>query len=109
MPNLARTIPKFQLKSDRIGDNGVVKELRRLLAELDSFRTDVNNAVLDMFTAITFAEGARSSDPDDPAAGYATMWVSDGTGSGDDGDLIVKITDSNGTTKTITLIDFSAY
>ena len=35
------------------------------------------------------------------------MWMSDGTGSGDDGDLMVKIT-AGGVTKTATLIDFSA-
>ncbi len=51
---------------------------------------------------------AQSADPDDPADGAAVLWLSDGTGAGDDGDLMVKITDSNGTTKTATLADFSA-
>lgn len=50
----------------------------------------------------------QSSDPPDPAAGESTIWHSDGTGSGADGDIMVKITDSAGTTKTVTLIDFSA-
>lgn len=61
-----------------------------------------------MFNAVVFADGSNSADPDDPAAGYASMWISDGTDSGDDGDLMIKITNSAGTTKTITLIDFSA-
>lgn len=53
---------------------------------------------------VTFVE--RSSDPSDPAEGQSVMWQSDGTGSGDDGDIMVKIT-AGGSTKTTTLIDFS--
>jgi len=48
----------------------------------------------------------RSTDPADPAEGQAVLWQSDGTGTGDDGDWMVKIT-AGGTTKTTTLIDFS--
>jgi hypothetical protein len=51
---------------------------------------------------------ALSADPDNPAANMSCAWQSDGTGSGGDGDIMVKITDSGGTTKTATLIDFSA-
>jgi len=51
---------------------------------------------------------ALSSDPADPAANSSVVWQSDGTGSGDDGDIMIKVTDSNGTTKTGTLVDFSA-
>lgn len=50
---------------------------------------------------------SQSSDPDDPSDGSMVIWLSDGTGSGDDGDVMVKITDTLGTTKTTTLIDFS--
>jgi len=53
----------------------------------------------------TFKE--LSSDPGDPGEGYSVMWMSDGTGSGDDGDIMIKIT-AGGTTKTITLVNFSA-
>jgi len=49
-----------------------------------------------------------SADPSDPGNGSYVMWQSDGTGSGDDGDIMLKITDSGGTTKTITLVDYSA-
>jgi hypothetical protein len=48
-----------------------------------------------------------SADPDNPAEGNWSMWMSDGTGSGDDGDIMMKIT-AGGSTKTVTLIDFSA-
>lgn len=48
----------------------------------------------------------RSSDPADPAEGSWTIWMSDGTETGDDGDILVKIT-AGGVTKTTTLIDFS--
>jgi hypothetical protein len=47
-----------------------------------------------------------SSDPADPDAGNSVQWVSDGTGSGDAGDVMMKINVA-GTTKVITLIDYS--
>jgi hypothetical protein len=49
----------------------------------------------------------QSSDPADPAEGVSIMWQSDGTGSGNDGDIMMKIT-AGGVTKTVTLVDFSA-
>jgi hypothetical protein len=48
-----------------------------------------------------------SADPPDPPEGQSVVWQSDGTGSGGDGDIMVKIT-AGGVTKTATLIDFSA-
>ena len=48
----------------------------------------------------------RSSDPSDPSEGSFALWMSDGTASGDDGDIMVKIT-AGGVTKTATLVDFS--
>lgn len=56
--------------------------------------------------AIYFTE--LSADPTNPSEGQAVMWMSDGTGAGDDGDIMVKVT-AGSTTKTITLIDFSAF
>ena len=49
----------------------------------------------------------RSSDPGDPSEGIMHIWVSDGTGSGDAGDLMLKGR-YGGITKTITLMDWSA-
>lgn len=49
----------------------------------------------------------RSSDPEDPEEGHCKIWQSDGTGTGDDGDLMAKIR-AAGVVKTITIIDFSA-
>jgi len=48
-----------------------------------------------------------SADPADPAEGEYVLWMSDGTGSGDDGDIMLKIT-AGAVTKTVTLVDFSA-
>lgn len=48
----------------------------------------------------------RSADPSDPSEGQSVLWQSDGTGSGDDGDIMIKIT-AGGVTKTTTLVDFS--
>ena len=49
-----------------------------------------------------------SADPSDPAEGQNVTWQSDGTGSGDDGDIMMKIT-AGASTKTITLVDFSTF
>lgn len=54
-----------------------------------------------------FAFTERSSDPANPDEGWVVIWMSNGTGSGDDGDILCKIT-AGGVTKTGTLIDFSA-
>ena len=49
----------------------------------------------------------RSSDPSDPPEGMHVLWQSNGTDSGSDGDILMKIT-AGSVTKTVTLIDFSA-
>lgn len=59
---------------------------------------------LDVDGAITQRE--LSVDPADPVEGSSVTWQSDGTGSGDDGDIMMKIT-AGGVTKITTLIDFS--
>jgi hypothetical protein len=48
------------------------------------------------------------SQPATPPNGESYIWQSNGTGTGDDGDIMITITDSGGTTKTVTLVDFSA-
>jgi len=49
----------------------------------------------------------RAYDPDNPSEGNSVIWMSNGDGSGDDGDIMIKIT-AGGVTKTATLVDFSA-
>ena len=49
---------------------------------------------------------ALSADPSDPADGESVTWVSDGTDSGDAGDVMMKI-NVGGTIKTTTLVDYS--
>jgi hypothetical protein len=49
----------------------------------------------------------RTYDPDNPTEGNSVIWMSNGDGSGDDGDIMIKIT-AGGVTKTVTLVDFSA-
>jgi len=63
------------------------------------------DTILDINGAFTFRK--LSVDPSDPDEGSAVLWMSDGTGSGDDGDIMMKIT-AGAVTKTITLVDFSA-
>jgi hypothetical protein len=60
---------------------------------------------LDVNGAVTRRE--LSADPSDPDEGSHVIWQSDGTGSGNDGDIMMKIT-AGGNTKTTTLVDFSA-
>jgi hypothetical protein len=49
----------------------------------------------------------RSSDPAEPAEGEAVIWMSDGSGKGDDGDILIA-SKAAGTTKWGTLFDHSA-
>ena len=48
----------------------------------------------------------RSSDPTEPAEGHAVVWMSDGTGKGDDGDIMIA-SQAGGATKYATLFDHS--
>jgi hypothetical protein len=61
----------------------------------------------DNMTAGSIAQTPLSADPADPDDLHSVQWVSDGTGSGDAGDVMLKI-NVGGTVKTITLIDWSA-
>jgi hypothetical protein len=54
----------------------------------------------------SFSGVELSADPSDPSEGHYVLWQSDGTGSGDDGDIMIKIT-AGAVTKTGTLVDFS--
>ena len=49
----------------------------------------------------------RSADPTEPAEGYYVIWMSDGTGKGDDGDVMIA-SQAGGTTNYATLFDHSA-
>lgn len=57
------------------------------------------------FAPLILAE--RSSDPSKPAEGYMILWMSDGTGYGDDGDLIIAAR-AGGVVRVGILWDFSA-
>jgi len=57
-------------------------------------------------TPATIAMVEKSSDPADPPEGHSVIWQSDGTGTGDDGDILIKIT-AGGVTATATLVDYS--
>ena len=59
-----------------------------------------------LHNAGAYTQEPLSSDPADPDAGNSVQWVSDGTGTGDAGDVLLKV-NVGGTTKIITLIDYS--
>lgn len=48
----------------------------------------------------------RSADPTAPPEGECVIWMSDGTGKGDDGDVMIAST-AGGVTKSKTLFDHS--
>lgn len=52
---------------------------------------------------------ALSFDPPDPPPGGGgyVIWQSNGTGLGDDGDIMIKITNTDNEVKVYTLVDFS--
>lgn len=77
-----------------------VKDVR---AALDWIK-DNTVSVTSVSNAVLLVE--KSADPSDPTEGKSVIWQSDGTGSGDDGDIMIKIT-AGGVTKTGTIIDFS--
>lgn len=54
-----------------------------------------------------YTQEPLSTDPDDPDDGNSVTWVSDGMGSGNPGDVMIKI-NVGGTVKTVTLVDFSS-
>jgi hypothetical protein len=80
---------KFDASNNRVGINGVGTPATEL---------HINGA-------LTLNE--KSSDPSDPSEGQSVLWMSNGNGTGDDGDILMKIT-AGGVTKTVTLVDFSA-
>jgi len=67
----------------------------------------VTNPNTKLHVAGAITQNELSADPTNPDEGSSVQWQSDGTGSGDDGDIMMKIT-AGGVTKTVTIIDFSA-
>jgi hypothetical protein len=71
-------------------------------------RMTLNSSNGDLVITGSFTFNEKSSDPSDPSEGTAIIWMSDGNGTGDDGDIMMKIT-AGGSTKTGTLVDFSSW
>jgi hypothetical protein len=65
-------------------DQGLVR-----LGDKVGIGVDSPNTMLDVAGAVSIRE--LSSDPGDPDEGSATLWMSDGTGAGYDGDLLAKV------------------
>ena len=73
-----------------------------------SFLVRIHNFTNIQMRTLPLTGIARSVDPADPVDGSFIIWMSDGTGSGDNGDILFKIT-AGGSTVTGTLIDKSTY
>lgn len=74
---------------------------------LDNTGTSDFNVGGDVWIQESLTMHELTADPADPAEGNFVLWMSDGTGTGDDGDILIKVT-ASGTTKTTTLVDYSA-
>jgi hypothetical protein len=87
---------------DLTGDDVVEIEVEGEAVQYKVKMSDLAEFVLTNLNLI-----ARSSDPADPPEGRGVPWISDGTESGDSGDVLLKVT-AGGATKIVTLLDFSA-
>ncbi len=63
--------------------------------------TDNNNRSIQYLFGVE-----RSADPPDPPEGMHFIWQSNGIGSGNDGDVLIKVT-AGGATKIAKLFDFT--
>lgn len=98
-------IYKMPTGYDQIEDEINRNFVKNLIYAIAEMYRDIAQALNRNYELLTLEE--KSADPDDPDEGKAVIWMSDGTGAGDDGDLMCKIT-AGGATKTGTLVDFSA-
>jgi hypothetical protein len=72
-------------------------------ANVEIFHDLLVNSTIETTTAII--ENAISVDPDNPLSNKSIVWTSDGTGSGEDGDYMIKITNSLGETHIQSLLN----
>lgn len=87
-----------------LGD-GTLRELRPHTTEKISLGS-LSKAFFDVCAAqLRLLE--RSADPTEPSEGNGVIWMSDGTGKGDDGDILIA-SRAGGVTKYATLFDHSA-
>lgn len=91
--------------TDQFGIRATLMQLSKDLSQLFRRVSQLESAPTMAENGLTLKE--RSSDPANPTEGSFIIWMSDGTGAGDDGDILVKVT-AGGVTKTTTLVDFSA-
>jgi len=78
------------------------------LAQVLEIGSDLLTTFAGAITVTEFIKGLeRSSDPTEPSEGEFVMWLSDGTGYGDDGDICIA-SQAAGTTKKAILFDHSA-
>ena len=78
----------------------------------DNYADGVGGGIVIGSTAVNPDKGAihfieRSSDPTEPGEGFAVIWMSNGTGKGDDGDVLIASKAGGSTTYAI-LFDHSA-
>jgi len=76
----------------------------RLISELEDYGTGADHGYI--FADKYFKGLEKSSDPPQPSEGQFVIWMSDGTGKGDDGDILIAST-AGGATKYATLFDHS--
>lgn len=85
-------------KLDPIAIISALNLLRRVLDEQIGRFDQLNRKHLQGMTV-----SKESGDPSDPGTGEAVMWISDGTGTGEDGELLMKVNIS-GTSQTFAVV-----
>lgn len=83
---------------------GVIPEDVQVVGNVDA---TTFSGIGDLLVFNTLYLTEQSADPANPPDGMTVIWMSDGTASGDDGDVMAKVT-AGGSTGTATIIDKSA-
>ena len=81
-------------------DGGNSSGLERLRVDTAGNLGVGTDPVTSIDTVGAFTSHDLSSDPSNPSNGSFVIWQSDGTGTGSDGDVLIKIADSGGTVTT---------
>ena len=93
------------VSQDIMGSLGEGSQIR--LSIRDSFQ-QINHKTRGTIHIPQYSLSESSSDPADPSEGNAVIWMSDGTASGNDGDIIAKIK-AGGVLKRFNIVDFGAF
>lgn len=106
---------QFMLRIERLAQLEGLREERKKFRIPSSVTASINSRAMEADIlrkdGTSILEGPLTfrkigNEPRDPDEGCAVIWMSDGIGAGDKGDIMMKIT-SEGVTKTIVIVDYN--